>query len=74
VAHHLREPPVDVPALEWLAKQREPRVWISDGGVTGCGDRPSPKIERTCRSLCTGGRIVQVRSAEEAAKTLARRC
>jgi hypothetical protein len=49
-------------------------VWISDGGVTGCGDRPSPKIERTCRSLCTGGRIVQVRSAEEAAKTLARRC
>jgi len=29
---------VDGPCLDWLAKQRMPRVWISDGGVTGIGD------------------------------------
>jgi hypothetical protein len=29
---------VDGPCLDWLAKQRKPRVWISDGGVTGIGD------------------------------------
>lgn len=28
---------VDGPALDWLAKQKGPRVWISDGGVTGVG-------------------------------------
>lgn len=29
---------VDGPCLDWLAKQRKPRIWISDGGVTGVGD------------------------------------
>lgn len=29
---------VDGPCLDWLSKQRQPRVWISDGGVTGVGD------------------------------------
>lgn len=28
---------IDGPALDWLAKQKQPRVWISDGGVTGVG-------------------------------------
>lgn len=28
---------VDGPALEWLAQQPEPRIWISDGGITGNG-------------------------------------
>ena len=62
---------VDVPALEWLAKQRAPRVWISDGGVTGCGDRPSPKIERICRKICSRARIARVGDADGAAKALA---
>jgi hypothetical protein len=26
---------VDGPSLDWLAKEKMPRVWISDGGVTG---------------------------------------
>ena len=30
---------VDGPSLEWLAKQQEPRIWISDGVVTGVGDK-----------------------------------
>jgi hypothetical protein len=29
---------VDGPALEWLASQAEPRIWISDGVVTGVDD------------------------------------
>lgn len=29
---------IDGPALRWLAKQPKPRVWISDGQVTGTGD------------------------------------
>lgn len=29
---------VDGPALDWLAKQKMPRIWISDGGVSGIGD------------------------------------
>ena len=28
---------VDGPALDWLAKQKGPRIWISDGEVTGIG-------------------------------------
>jgi hypothetical protein len=30
---------VDGPALKWLGKQRRPRVWVSDGGVTGERDK-----------------------------------
>jgi len=29
---------VDGPCLDWLSKQKMPRVWISDGGVSGIGD------------------------------------
>lgn len=29
---------VDGPCLDWLSKQKMPRVWISDGGVTGASD------------------------------------
>lgn len=35
---------VDGPALEWLAKQAEPRVWVCDGNVTGVGDKASKKL------------------------------
>ena len=29
---------VDGPALAWLGRQKSPRVWFSDGGVTGVND------------------------------------
>jgi hypothetical protein len=29
---------IDGPALDWLARQDEPRFWLSDGLVTGVGD------------------------------------
>lgn len=33
---------VDGPALDWLGKQRGPRVWISDGYVSGAGENFQP--------------------------------
>lgn len=31
--YHLGSNYYDLPALQWLAKQRGPRIWVSDGGV-----------------------------------------
>jgi hypothetical protein len=35
---------VDGPALRWLAKQPEPRIWVSDGIVTGVCDRAAVNL------------------------------
>jgi hypothetical protein len=64
---------VDLPALEWLARQAEPRLWISDGGVTGEMDRGSREIRRRCARVVRQGRIERVDGAEEAARRLAAR-
>lgn len=44
---------VDGPALEWLAKQPEPRLWVSDGHVTevgdGCSTRAIMEVARICK-------------------------
>ncbi|MBW2271485.1 MAG: hypothetical protein JRH16_23280 [Deltaproteobacteria bacterium] len=64
---------IDQPALEWLAKQPEPRVWISDGSVTGVNDTPSRKVRIRCRQICRRARIERVGDAAAAAKLLARR-
>lgn len=61
---------VDLPAIRWLAKQPAPRVWISDGKVTGVNDRPSDSISRACRELCRRFDIRRVTTAEEAARVL----
>ena len=61
---------VDVPALEWLARQRGPRVWITDGGVTGVGDSSAPAIRRRCKLLVTRARVVQVEDVERAVRAL----
>ena len=48
---------IDVPALEWLGRQSAPRVWISDGGVTGVGDTPSMLVVQQAHYLKLRGRI-----------------
>jgi len=63
---------VDEPALAWLAQQDGPRLWISDGGVTGVGDTPSAALQERCKSLVQRGRIRRVKNIEEAAACLAR--
>ena len=61
---------VDLPALEWLAKQSLPRLWISDGVVTGVGDRGSQVLKRRCEALCRRAHIRRVAKLDEAAKLL----
>lgn len=61
---------VDAPALEWLATQPEPRVWMSDGGVTGVGDMPSPVVTQRCDSARTRGRIRHVKDIDKVVAAL----
>jgi hypothetical protein len=43
---------VDIPALEWLACQPEPRAWLSDGYVTGIDDRRSHRLNQAAGTIC----------------------
>lgn len=55
---------VDLPALEWLARRKERRkLWISDGLVTGNGNRElRPEYLREIARVIRGGKIVRVAS------------
>jgi hypothetical protein len=53
---------VDGPALDWLAKQREPRIWLSDGEVFG--SRGDCKADASAK--CRKGNIRRVRWLEQA--------
>jgi hypothetical protein len=64
---------VDEPALGWLAQQEEPRIWISDGRVTGIDDCASSALQERCRALCERARIRRARTVQEAVALLARR-
>ncbi len=61
---------VDLPALEWLSRQSRPRIWISDGGVTGVGDASSAGIRRRCKQVVADARVQQVKNVEEAVRVL----
>jgi hypothetical protein len=55
---------VDGPALEWLGKQSEPRVWVSDGFVTGQHDRPDIDLAADAERLCRTYRITRVERSQ----------
>lgn len=55
---------VDGRALEWLAAQPGPRVWFSDGGVTGHGDGAYEDLQRECARICRLGNIQRTISVE----------
>ncbi|MSR63934.1 MAG: hypothetical protein EXS08_16030 [Planctomycetes bacterium] len=63
---------VDEPALLWLARQAGPRLWISDGGVTGIGDTTSTELHRRCQEIVARGGIRRVKTIDEAVAVLAR--
>lgn len=47
---------IDGPAVEWLAKQPKPRIWVSDGYITGIGDESASSamvegVKNTMRSF-----------------------
>jgi len=48
---------VDGPALEWLAAQAEPRIWISDGVVTGVNDVDYAALSAEALRVQMTGRI-----------------
>jgi hypothetical protein len=61
---------VDGPALRWLSRQRPPRVWITDGGVTGVRDVFTPEGSAECWSLCRRYRVRPVREIDAALRVL----
>lgn len=56
---------IDAPALRWLARQPEPRVWVSDEGVGGLADfgRGGP-AHMECLAICRAANIRIVRSID----------
>jgi hypothetical protein len=55
---------VDGPALNWLSKQAEPRIWVSDAYVTGKHDRTSVDLSAEVQLLCNKFRIRRVPKPE----------
>lgn len=64
---------IDVPALQWLSEQPAPRIWLSDGRVTGERDWASSVLARQCYIICRRHNIRRVECAEEAHAILAGR-
>lgn len=56
---------IDGPALAWLAHQPEPRIWMSDGNVTGVGDQTGEENTRIANELCKAHRIKRYRMPKE---------
>ena len=61
---------VDGPALRWLAVQPRPRIWISDGIVTGLNDSCGHNLFNEVDNICERYRIIRKRSLREAQKLL----
>ena len=55
---------VDGPALRWLARQPEPRIWISDGRVTGIADQPSSDLAVDAIHICRKARITRAEKTD----------
>jgi len=63
---------VDGPALQWLSKQAKPRIWVSDGQVTGVNDRMSAINSLECVGITRRHQIAQEKNMDAAVKLLAR--
>jgi hypothetical protein len=57
---------VDGPALRWLTRQLQPRIWVCDGGVTGIGDAPAMHLNEECEMIKLKHRIAQINSVDQA--------
>jgi hypothetical protein len=55
---------IDGPCLRWLARQPGPRVWISDGHVTGVRDRSSLDLVVEAMAICRRNHIRRFDKAE----------
>jgi hypothetical protein len=50
---------IDGPALQWLSKQPKPRIWVSDGQVTGKNDCSGAVNHLECLCLTRRHQIVR---------------
>jgi len=55
----------DGPALEWLIRQREPRIWISDGYVNGLGSVNGMNLIAESLALVRKGHIQRFENIKE---------
>ena len=56
---------VDGPALAWLSRQRTPRVWVSDGEVTGLDDRTGVNLQLEVDRLTSSAHIRRVETLND---------
>ena len=61
---------VDGVALEWLARQDEPRIWVSDALVTGVDETFSEVNQAECLLFCKQRRILRLPYAHSAVRVL----
>jgi len=64
---------VDIYSLEWLGKQPAPRLWVSDGLVTGKDDRHFPILTDEANRLMDRFDICRADTIEEALEIMAER-
>lgn len=53
---------VDGPVLQWLGQQPEPRHWVCDGIVTGCGDATTRALQLEAEALRRRTRAIRSES------------
>ncbi len=56
---------VDGPALEWLGRQDRPRIWISDGQVTGINDICAENLTAEAKLITKKFRITNLQNIPE---------
>jgi hypothetical protein len=61
---------IDGPALRWLANQPKPRIWVSDGYVTGKHDHMALNLIADAAGIVRRGSITRVDAADDAAEML----
>jgi hypothetical protein len=63
---------IDGPALQWLSKQAKPRLWVSDGQVTGKNDRSGALNHLECLCLTRRHQMVRRDRVADAVELLGR--
>lgn len=56
---------VDGPALQWLSQQKAPRVWVSDGEVTGLNDHSATNLQVEANTLVTMAHIRRIPTLDD---------
>lgn len=56
---------VDGPSLEWLGTMPQPRIWYSDGGVTGLRDAGGHNLRDSANHLMQVGKIWRIRNQKK---------